>query len=85
MAHAPHNGTPHKAAQYTLGYGMRLDKGTGTEFAHPHVPVTLPNGSVGSMAVHVINGTPEEIKARLLESVDAFFEIHAEESAQLDT
>jgi hypothetical protein len=64
---------------------MRLDKGTGTEFAHPHVSVTLPNGSVGSMAIHVINGTPEEIKARLLESVDAFFEIHAEESAQLGT
>jgi hypothetical protein len=81
MTHIPDNGTPHSAARYTLGYGMRLDKGTGTEFAHPHVPVILPDGSVGSMAVHVINGTPEEIKARLLESVDAFFEIHAEESA----
>lgn len=84
MADFAQNGTPkdrHRASQpqYTLGYGMRLDKGTGTEFAHPHVPVTLPNGTVGSMAVHVINGTPDEIKARLLESVDAFFEIYAEE------
>ncbi len=78
MAHFPSNGTPQKESQYTLGYGMRLDKGTGTEFAHPHVPLTLPNGTVASMAVHVINGTPEEIKARLLESVDAFFEIYAE-------
>ncbi|WP_447601112.1 hypothetical protein [Nitrospira sp. Nam80] len=85
MAYVPHNGAPTKKAQYTLGYGMRLDKGTGTEFAHPHVSVTLPNGSVGSMAIHVINGTPDEIKARLLESVDAFFEIHAEQSAPLET
>jgi hypothetical protein len=81
MAHVRHNGTPQIAPQYTLGYGMRLDKGTGAEFAHPHVPITLPDGSVGSMAVHVINGTPEEIKARLLESVDAFFDIYAEEMA----
>ena len=48
--------------QYTLGYGMRLDKGTAPEMAHPHVSVTLPDGSDGSMALHVINGTPEKIK-----------------------
>ena len=78
MADFAHNGTPKKGCEYTLGYGMRLDKGTGSEFTHPHVPITLPNGTVASMAVHVINGTPDEIKARLLESVDAFFEIHAE-------
>jgi hypothetical protein len=77
MAGFERNGTPWQGPEYTLGYGMRLDKGTGTEFAHPHVPVTLPDGSSGSMAVHVINGTPDEIKARLLESVDAFFEIYA--------
>ena len=64
--------------QYTLGYGMRLDRGTAPEFSHPHVSVPLPDGSEGSMALHVINGTPDEIKARLLESVDAFFEIYAE-------
>jgi hypothetical protein len=64
--------------QYTLGYGMRLDRGTAPELAHPQVSVTLPDGSAGSMTLHVINGTPEEIKTRLLESVDAFFEIHAD-------
>lgn len=64
--------------QYTLGYGMRLDKGTAPELAHPHVSVTLPDGSEGRMALHVINGAPDEIKARLLQSVDAFFEIYAE-------
>jgi len=64
--------------QYTLSYGMRLDKGTAPELAHPQVSVTLPDESEGSMALHVMNGTPDEIKARLLESVDAFFEIYAE-------
>ncbi len=63
--------------QYTLCYGLRLDKGTAPERLHSHVPVLLPDGSVGSMALHVINGTPEEIKAQLLASVDAFFEIYA--------
>lgn len=65
--------------QYTLGYGMRLDKGTAPDREHPHVPITLPDGSEGRMALHVIHGTPDEIKARLLESVDAFFDIHAED------
>jgi hypothetical protein len=65
-------------SQYTLGYGMRLDKGTAPELAHPHVSVTLPDGSEGNMTLHVINGTRDEIKARLLESVDAFFDINAE-------
>lgn len=64
--------------QYTLCYGMRLDRGAAPELAHPHVPVTLPDGSLDAMALHVINGSVEEIKARLLQSVDAFFEIYGE-------
>ena len=62
--------------QYTLRYGMRLDRGTAPELLHPQVPVTLPDGSEGSIALHVINGTPDEIKARLLESVDAIFDLY---------
>jgi len=68
----------HSELRYTLGYGMRLDKGTAPELAHPHVSITLPDGSEGNMALHVISGTPDEIKARLLESIDAFFEIYTE-------
>jgi len=68
----------HSELQYTLGYGMRLDKGTAPELAHPHVSITLPDGSEGNMALHVISGTPDEIKARLLESIDAFFKIYTE-------
>lgn len=76
---SPPNGTRKGGPEFTLGYGMRLDRGTGEEFSHSHVPDTLPNGSIGTMAVHVINGTPAQIKAQLLESVDAFFEIYAED------
>lgn len=68
--------------QYTLCYGMRLDRGTALERTHPHVSVTLPDGSRDTMALHVINGSVEEIKAQLLESVDAFFEIYGESSGE---
>jgi hypothetical protein len=64
---------------YTLCYGMRLDPGTAPEQAHPHVPVRLPDGSEGEMSLHVINGSVQEIRAHLLQSIDAFFEIYGEE------
>lgn len=65
-------------AQYTLSYGMRLDKGLAPEQEHPHVPVTLPDGSEATMALHRIHGTAAEIKAQLLQSVDAFFDIYGD-------
>ena len=64
--------------QYTLCYGMRLDPGTAPEQAHPHVPMTLPDGSTGEMSLHVINGSVQEIRSHLLQSIDAFFEIYGE-------
>lgn len=64
--------------QYTLCYGMRLDRGTAPERRHPHVPVLLPDGTEGTMALHVINGTAEEIKAQLIESIEAFFDIYTQ-------
>nr|MBI3612998.1 hypothetical protein [Nitrospirota bacterium] len=62
--------------QYTLCYGMRLDPGTAPEQVHPHVPVRLPDGTRGEMSLHVINGSVKEIRAHLLQSIDAFFEIY---------
>jgi hypothetical protein len=52
--------------QYKLGYGMRLDKGTAPELTHTHVSITLPDGSEGNVALHVISGTPDEIKPSYL-------------------
>jgi len=52
-------------------------KAPGQNWTIRNVPVVLPNGSAGSMTLHVINGTADEIKTRPLQSVDAFFEIYA--------
>lgn len=65
--------------EYTLTYGIRIDPGTAPEQAHPHVPVTLPNGTEGEMPLHVINGELEEIRRQLHESIDAYFEIYQEQ------
>lgn len=64
--------------EYTLTYGVRLDPGTAPEQVHPHVPVALPDGTEGEMALHVINGSLEEIRRQLHESIDAYFEIYQE-------
>lgn len=64
--------------RYALSYGLRLEQGTASEFTHPRVPVLLPDGSMGDMTLHVMNGTVDEIKAQLLQSIDAFFDIYAD-------
>jgi len=64
--------------RYALSYGLRLDKGTASELTQPCVPILLPDGSVGSMTLHVMNGTADEIKSQLLDSIDAFFDIYAD-------
>jgi len=80
MAHAHTQITLEKPSlRYTLSYGMRLDKVKTQEPAHPQASFALPDGSSGRMTLHVTNGTADEIKAQLLESVDAFFHEHADE------
>jgi hypothetical protein len=72
--------SPIPKPRYALNYGLRLDQGTGNELTHPRVPILLPNGSMGTMTLHMVNGTADEIKAQLLRSIDAFFEIYADVS-----
>jgi hypothetical protein len=62
--------------EYTLCYGMRLDPGTAPEQMHPHVTIPLPGGAEGEVALHVINGSLEEIREQLRESIETFFEIY---------
>jgi hypothetical protein len=60
----------------TLVYGMKLFAGAAEEGGpHAHVPVTAPDGSSDDMALHTIVGDKEEIRAQLLQSIDAFFEL----------
>ena len=79
MDHGAHEFNAHaRDAPIYAGLGMRLDKGAAPELAHTPVSITLPDGSEGNMALHVMSGTPDEIKARLLGSIDAFFEIYTD-------
>lgn len=65
--------------EHTLLYGMRLlpDEVLAGQ-AHPRVEVPRPDGGTETLTLHTITGDAEQIKRRLLESVDAFFELYAD-------
>ncbi len=65
--------------RHSLVYGMRLvpDRVL-ADGEHRHVP--LPEaGADAALTLHVISGDKEEIRRRLLESIDAFFDIFGED------
>jgi len=66
--------------QHTLIYGLRLlaDE-QHAEQSHPHVVVPRPDGGTETLTLHTITGDKAEIQRKLLESVDAFFEIYGED------
>ncbi|HKI99307.1 MAG TPA: allantoinase [bacterium] len=65
--------------EHTLIYGLRLlPDEVLAEQTHPRVEVPRPDGGTETLTVHTITGDREEIKRKLLESVDAFFEIHGD-------
>ncbi len=68
--------------QYTLIYGMRVDRGVSADRGHARVTLQLPNGSQGQMALHIIAGTKDEIKAQLRHSIEAFFELSLDQIDQ---
>lgn len=61
----------------TLVYGMRLvnEEEDGSVAAVEHAQVLLENGRTRQVTMHTIEGSVEQIKVRLLESIDAFFEL----------
>jgi hypothetical protein len=65
------------ARRATLVYGMRLfdDKLDSVEDA----AVRLADGAASRITMHVIEGTPAQIRNQLMRSVDAFFELLGEE------
>jgi hypothetical protein len=65
--------------QHTLIYGMRLlpDRVL-EEGAHEQVPLVRA-GAGETLTLHQIAGDMQEIRRRLHESVDAFFDIYGEE------
>jgi hypothetical protein len=66
--------------EHSLVYGMRLFADEVIpEGEHPRVTIELPDGRGEVLTLHVIQGGREEIKRKLLESVDAFFAIHEDD------
>jgi len=59
----------------TLVYGLRLVAGEEIA-AVEHGQVLTENGQTRQVTMHTIEGTRDQIRAQLLESIDAFFEIH---------
>ena len=62
----------------TLVYGMRLF-GTEKLGAVEDATVRLADGAPSRITMHVIEGTPAQIRNQLMRSVDAFFELLGDE------
>ena len=64
--------------RFTLVYGIRLvdDDEDGALAAVEHGQALLEKGRTRQVTLHTIEGTIEQIKAQLAESIDAFFELH---------
>ena len=58
----------------TLVYGMRLVDGDEIA-AVEHGQVLTENGQTRQVTLHTIDGSREQIRRQLLESIDAFFEL----------
>jgi hypothetical protein len=66
------------ARRATLVYGMRLF-GSQSLDSVEDAQVRLADGAASRVTMHVIEGTHGQIRRQLMRSVDAFFELLAEE------
>ena len=76
------SGKKRKEKTYALIYGLRLypegevqqvERGT----------VTHQDGQESGVTLHLLEGTREQIKAQLLESIDAFFDIYSDDNVSI--
>lgn len=65
------------AATMSFVYGFDLRPAHEVD-AVTDAQVLLTDGSKSHITMHLIEGTKEQIKAMLMQSVDAFFELHDE-------
>jgi hypothetical protein len=76
------SGGKEKEKTFSLVYGLRLYP-AGT-VAQLREGVTFQqNGGESRVPLHLIEGTREQIRAQLLASIDAFFDIYDDVSAQV--
>jgi hypothetical protein len=64
-------------ANLALVYGMRLFPASDLASVDP-ATVKLKNGSNGSITMHLIEGSKEQIEQALKQSLDAFFDLYPE-------
>ncbi len=64
-------------ANLVLVYGMRLLPAEELAEVQP-APVRLKNGNESQVAMHVLEGSREQIEAQLRTSVEAFFDLYPE-------
>ncbi len=62
------------AQKGAMVYGMRIF-GEGELATVEDARVTLSDGTVGRVTMHLIEGTPSQIRSQLMRSIDAFFEL----------
>ena len=71
-----------KEKTFALIYGVRLYP-AGEVLQVTEREAVLRDGTTSRVPLHLIEGTREQIRARLLASLDAFFDIYGDDSVEL--
>lgn len=71
-----------KEKTFALLYGLRLYPTTDIVAVQEN-EIILTNGTQSQVPLHVIEGTREQIRAQLLASIDAFFDIYGDTDVQI--
>jgi hypothetical protein len=71
-----------KERTFALIYGLRLYP-AGEVAGVQESAITLTNGTQSYVPLHLIEGTREQIRAQLLASIDAFFDIYKDADIQV--
>lgn len=71
------SGGKSKGKPLSLVYGLRLYN-AGEVAGIDERQVTLGDGSESHVTLHLIEGTREQIRAQLLASIDAFFDVYGD-------
>lgn len=79
-------GKDRKGTEKTLSltYGLRLYPADQIDEIEQVIggEVRLRDGSSSRIPLHIIEGTRDQIRAQLLASIDAFFDIHSDEALE---
>ena len=71
-----------KEKPFALIYGLRLYS-TGEVTRVGEGKAILRDGASSQVPLHLIEGTRDQIRAQLLASIDAFFDIYSDDSVEL--